>query len=69
MLKVAEVVGIPHDKCSQLSKNFMPIRDDLHLCAYKQKTDACQGDSGGKRVTINGITPSWGWVLSKGGCD
>ena len=53
MLKVAEVVGINHDRCSKLSKDFMAIHDDIHLCAFKPKTDACQGDSGGKGVIIN----------------
>lgn len=51
------------EECQVMTKRLFKFQDDSMVCAYEQKTDACQGDSGGvswhQRETFAGFKKTW----------
>ena len=47
VLKVATVNGVSNEECKEKLKKIKKVTKTM-LCADKEQTDACNGDSGGK---------------------
>ena len=47
VLKVATVYGVSNEECKEKLKKMKKVTKTM-LCADKEQTDACNGDSGGK---------------------
>ena len=51
VLKVATIYGISNEECQAKYVEFANLTDKM-LCAAKQGTDTCQGDSGGTSLIL-----------------